>query len=349
MIALLDEISGPTRQLSEYIAGAISGRFGMTCREGTPSFSGYSRGDVVRLSTATRPDGDRLCCIAWRRARSVGRRHPNSHLSGQCGARQWHAGACRRDRGLALAVTQHPGCAVIPAALASPSVLAPPARRFWLRWYSATTWQHASTIRSAPMPLPPPPAAPQRRWRIRRRRRRRGAARLRRREVRHLLSYCAQQASGIGCNVRDPEHIEKAFDFGGIRPNGVAAATWSRTASRVSTTCSLASEISSRPMRPNPILHSSPKRSGGFKILSTNIKKWSVGSPAQSALDALTCLMEGEKPAPDEIATIRFYCRPVRAHGRQCADAGRQCATSHGAAARRWRTDISIRCTTTIV
>src|SRR5262249_17266824 len=36
-----------------------------------------------------------------------------------------------------------------------------------------------------------------------------------------------------------------------------------------------------------------------------NIKKWSVGSPAQSALDALTCLMQAEKPALDAIAAIR--------------------------------------------
>src|SRR6266571_3495592 len=45
-------------------------------------------------------------------------------------------------------------------------------------------------------------------------------------QVRALLSYCAQQASGVACNVRDLEHIEKAFDFGGMPArNGVAAAT----------------------------------------------------------------------------------------------------------------------------
>src|SRR5206468_11731182 len=45
-------------------------------------------------------------------------------------------------------------------------------------------------------------------------------------QVRHLLSYCAQQASGVACNVRDSEHVEKAFDFGGMPArNGVTAAT----------------------------------------------------------------------------------------------------------------------------
>ena len=44
--------------------------------------------------------------------------------------------------------------------------------------------------------------------------------------TRHLLSYTAQQASGISCWMRDEEHIEKAFDFGGMPArNGVAAAT----------------------------------------------------------------------------------------------------------------------------
>ncbi len=45
-------------------------------------------------------------------------------------------------------------------------------------------------------------------------------------QTRHLLSYCAQQASGVGSSVRDADHIEKAFDFGGMPArNGVAAAT----------------------------------------------------------------------------------------------------------------------------
>ena len=44
-------------------------------------------------------------------------------------------------------------------------------------------------------------------------------------ETRHLLSYTAQQCSGVSCWMRDEEHIEKAFDFGGMPArNGVAAA-----------------------------------------------------------------------------------------------------------------------------
>jgi 2-methylcitrate dehydratase PrpD len=39
------------------------------------------------------------------------------------------------------------------------------------------------------------------------------------------MSYASQQASGLSCWARDIEHIEKAFDFGGMPArNGVTAA-----------------------------------------------------------------------------------------------------------------------------
>ena len=45
-------------------------------------------------------------------------------------------------------------------------------------------------------------------------------------QARYLLSYTAQQAAGVDCWARDREHVEKAFDFGGMPArNGVAAAT----------------------------------------------------------------------------------------------------------------------------
>jgi 2-methylcitrate dehydratase PrpD len=126
-------------------------------------------------------------------------------------------------------------------------------------------------------------------------------------KVRHLLSYCAQQASGIGCNVRDSEHIEKAFDFGGMPArNGVAAATmvahgFTGVDDVFAGERNFFEAYSSEP-DPSQLIGGLGER---FEILSTNIKKWSVGSPAQSALDALTCLMESDRPSPDEIVAIR--------------------------------------------
>ena len=51
-------------------------------------------------------------------------------------------------------------------------------------------------------------------------------ARLSEEQNRYLLSYGAQQASGVMTYARDTEHIEKAFIFGGMTSrNGVTAAT----------------------------------------------------------------------------------------------------------------------------
>src|SRR5213592_3148398 len=51
------------------------------------------------------------------------------------------------------------------------------------------------------------------------------AANLNAQQMRWLLSYTAQQASGLASWQRDTEHVEKAFDFGGMPArNGVTAA-----------------------------------------------------------------------------------------------------------------------------
>ncbi len=130
--------------------------------------------------------------------------------------------------------------------------------------------------------------------------------RLGERQARHLLSFCAQQASGIACNVRDSEHVEKAFDFGGMPArNGVtaalmAAAGFTGVDDVFSGERNFFDAYAGRP-EPGRLA----ERFGHhFEIMDTNIKKWSVGSPAQSALDALTDLMETERIAATDIKTI---------------------------------------------
>jgi 2-methylcitrate dehydratase PrpD len=125
-------------------------------------------------------------------------------------------------------------------------------------------------------------------------------------QARHLLSYCAQQASGVGCNVRDSEHVEKAFDFGGMPArNGVTAAAM--VAAGFSGVDDVFSgernffEAYAPSAEPERL---SEQLGARFEIMGTNIKKWSVGSPAQSALDALTALMETERIGPDDVETI---------------------------------------------
>ncbi len=128
-------------------------------------------------------------------------------------------------------------------------------------------------------------------------------------QARHLLSFCAQQASGVGCHVRDPDHVEKAFDFGGMPArNGVYAATMV-AAGMSGVDDVFAGErnfLEAYAPEPHPELLAG-ELGRRFEILGTNIKKWPVGSPAQSALDALTTLIEKEKIEPDDVAALEVH------------------------------------------
>jgi 2-methylcitrate dehydratase PrpD len=126
------------------------------------------------------------------------------------------------------------------------------------------------------------------------------------RQVRHMLSFCAQQASGVGSHVRDQDHIEKAFDFGGMPArNGVTAATMV-AAGMTGVEDVFSGErnfFEAHAPEPNPqqLCDGLGRR---FEILDTNIKKWPVGSPAQAALDAMTELMKSEEFGPQDIDSI---------------------------------------------
>ena len=111
--------------------------------------------------------------------------------------------------------------------------------------------------------------------------------------VRHVLSYTVQQASGVSYWSRDHEHIEKAFDFGGMGArNGVAAATmvaagFTAVDDPLSGTHNLFTALAAT-ASPDELTRELGTR---FEIMRASIKKWCVGSPIQAALDALTLLM----------------------------------------------------------
>ena len=128
-------------------------------------------------------------------------------------------------------------------------------------------------------------------------------------QARHLLSYCAQQASGVGSSVRDADHIEKSFDFGGMPArNGVTAATMV-AAGFTGVDDVFSGErnfFQAYAAEPDPamLVHGLGQR---FEIVGTNIKKWSAGSPAQSAIDALQYLMEAKGIAAGKIKAITVH------------------------------------------
>jgi 2-methylcitrate dehydratase PrpD len=111
-------------------------------------------------------------------------------------------------------------------------------------------------------------------------------------QVRHALSYAAQQASGISCWMRDPEHVEKAFDFGGMPArNGVtAAAIVAHGFTGVEDVFSgERSFFVAYPGDPEALVRGLGE---SFEIMNASIKRWSVGSPIQAPLDSLSVLMQ---------------------------------------------------------
>src|SRR5574341_1598625 len=131
-------------------------------------------------------------------------------------------------------------------------------------------------------------------------------ARLSERQVRHMLSFTAQQASGISCWMRDPDHIEKSFDFGGMPArNGVSAATMvARGFTGVDDV--FAGER-------NYFVDYGRKPESGklvdglgavYEIMNTNIKRWSVGSPIQAPLDSLQELIRQKRIKADQVAKV---------------------------------------------
>jgi 2-methylcitrate dehydratase PrpD len=126
------------------------------------------------------------------------------------------------------------------------------------------------------------------------------------RQARHLLSYTAQQASGVSCWMRDEEHIEKAFDFGGMPArNGTAAAAM------VAHGFSAVEDVFAgernffvaygRAPQPDVLAR---ELGTTYEIMNTNIKRWSVGSPIQAPLDALLDLIREHKFKADDVEKL---------------------------------------------
>jgi 2-methylcitrate dehydratase PrpD len=118
------------------------------------------------------------------------------------------------------------------------------------------------------------------------------AAGLNPRQMRWMLGYTAQQSSGLGAWNRDTEHIQKAFHFGGMTArSGVTSALLVR--SGWTGVDDLFSGKDNFFQAYNP--HADPsglidKLGERYEVTRTNIKKWPVGSPIQAALDALEIL-----------------------------------------------------------
>jgi 2-methylcitrate dehydratase PrpD len=125
----------------------------------------------------------------------------------------------------------------------------------------------------------------------------------------YALSYAAQQACGLATLFRDRGHIEKAFVFAGMPArNGVAAATMVDAGMT-----GVGDVFDGAPsflitFGVNPEAAKVFDTLGSrFEITNTNIKRWSVGSPMQAALDALELLMSTHRFKSEDVAAAEVH------------------------------------------
>lgn len=113
-------------------------------------------------------------------------------------------------------------------------------------------------------------------------------------QMRWLLSYTAQSASGLASWQRDTQHIEKAYDFGGMPArNGVTAALLVQAGGTGLDDIFAGPDNfldGFKPLNPPEMLID--KLGERYEILRTDVKKWTVGAPIQAPLDALLNLIQ---------------------------------------------------------
>ena len=136
------------------------------------------------------------------------------------------------------------------------------------------------------------------------------------RQVRFQLSYTVQQASGLAYWMRDPDHIEKAFDFGGMPARGGVAAATMVAAGFTGVDDPLAGartylEAFAQTRRPEALVEGLGSR---FEIMQASIKKWAAGAPIQAALDALEMLMRAHRLGAAEVASLTVRLPDDRIH-----------------------------------
>jgi 2-methylcitrate dehydratase PrpD len=127
--------------------------------------------------------------------------------------------------------------------------------------------------------------------------------------MRLAISYAAQQVSGVFTWERDDEHVEKAFDFGGMGArNGVTAVTmidagFTGVSDALDGERNAFDALRAAGAQPAPekIVEALGER---FYIEETAIKTYPVGYPIQAPLDAFLQLVREQRLKPDDVRRI---------------------------------------------
>jgi 2-methylcitrate dehydratase PrpD len=125
-------------------------------------------------------------------------------------------------------------------------------------------------------------------------------------QMRWLLSYTAQSASGLASWQRDTQHIEKAFDFGGMPArNGITAALLVQAGGTALDDIFSGPDnflAAFMPMNdPSMLADGLGER---YEIMRTDVKKWTVGAPIQAVLDALSNLIAKNRFKADQVRKV---------------------------------------------
>ena len=132
------------------------------------------------------------------------------------------------------------------------------------------------------------------------------AAGLNERQMRWVIDYASQQASGIKTWQRDTDHIEKAFLFAGMPArNGITAALLVQAGATgvddvLSGQDNFLADYAPQ-ADPSKLIDKLGER---YEVMRTNIKKWTVGSPIQAPLDALENIRKRHPFEADQVQTV---------------------------------------------
>jgi 2-methylcitrate dehydratase PrpD len=132
------------------------------------------------------------------------------------------------------------------------------------------------------------------------------AAGLSAQQMRWVLDYAGQQASGVAAWQRDADHIEKSLVFGGFPArNGVSAALIIQLGGTGVADIFSGDDnflLTYAPAAdPSQLVDKLGER---FEVTRTNIKKWTVGSPIQAPLDALENLRKRRPFSADDVQSV---------------------------------------------
>lgn len=131
-------------------------------------------------------------------------------------------------------------------------------------------------------------------------------------QMRWLLDYTAQQSSGIAAWRRDTDHIEKAFVFGGMPArSGVVSALLVHSGWNGIDDIFSGADNFFMAYAPNADPAKLIEKLGErYEITQTDIKKWTVGSPIQGPLDGIELIRARRPFEVDQVERVVVRLEP---------------------------------------